>query len=505
MNDWSDVEWIERFHEDRLDESEVQAFARRLRTDPSFTRLYSAFLSDEVIFIRAIESLGLDGSVGVSRGGFALRLPNWDLSWAKWPASVVAVLMILFLSYSIIFGGGAEEVVATVDSAPADAVIRRDGERLPARTGVRLRSGDTLIAGGNQGLSLTYNDGTVLTMRPNCRATFKIKGQQKFLYVFSGMVMADVAVQAENLPMVMETPTATATVMGTSFTLAVSASDSRIDVRKGRVHFANTTGSEDLVHEGEFAIASPSRPVIAIVGRSVNPLDHSSFARWRQHAQFLREDPALLAYYDFQEEGTTPGRLTNRAHYSVRASRRDGKVRKAIWLDGRWPGKRAIYFSRYGYVDCGNGSVFDRASTQLTAFVWVRLKKFFDKPQFIFGRGNGLWRLEVTSIKTRKVRFICDGLKGKRTIQSRSAIDDDRWHLLVGVYNGENVRLYIDDTLEAEGAATGTLGSQRHPPLLIGSGSSEFEGWVDEAGVLDRALSEDEVIQMFRAGRVLEN
>ena len=91
MNDWFDVEWIERFHADRLDEEEIQAFARRLRTDPTFVRLYSAFLSDEVIFIRAIESLGLEGSVGVSRGGWAMRLPNLDLAWLKWPASVAAL------------------------------------------------------------------------------------------------------------------------------------------------------------------------------------------------------------------------------------------------------------------------------------------------------------------------------------------------------------------------------------------------------------------------------
>ncbi|MDX1564316.1 MAG: LamG-like jellyroll fold domain-containing protein [Phycisphaeraceae bacterium] len=503
MNDWSDLEWIENFHADQLGEEQVQAFARRLRTDPTFTRLYSNYLSDEVIFIRAIESLDLEGSVGASSGGLSLRLPNWNLQWVRWPVSAFAALLLVVLIWSLVSTGRPDRVMATLDSASADAVIRRDGKRLPARAGVRLRSGDTLIGGSNRGMTLTYNDETVLTLRPNCRATFKVKGIQKHLFVHAGMVLADVTPQPNDQPMVIKTPTSTATVVGTTFTILVTASDSRIDVTKGRVHFANTTGSEDLIHAGEFAIASPRRPVIAQVAPGARPDDQDAAQRWHRFSESFRREASLIAYYDFQEPGTNPKRLTNRAIHSVQPEDRNGRIHSATWVQGRWPGKRALYFSEYGHVRCGRDSEFNRVRDQLTVFAWIRIKKFSKKPQFIFGRGNRSWKLSISGDNRRTVEFFCMGLEKNDRLRSRVRVDDNRWHLLVGVFDGAKIKLYIDGMLDVEREARGRVRPSKDPVTIGRGGPDRFDGWVDEAGLLDRAFSDGEILNLFRAGRVV--
>lgn len=81
------------------------------------------------------------------------------------------------------------------------------------------------------------------------------------------------------------------------------------------------------------------------------------------------------------------------------------------------------------------------------------------------------------------------------------------WFMVSATYDGQKIRLYIDGVLREEQAITGYTGNGYD--LLIGSGEFAWEGggaqrlWqglIDEPRMYNRALSEAEVEQLYRAG-----
>jgi hypothetical protein len=63
--------------------------------------------------------------------------------------------------------------------------------------------------------------------------------------------------------------------------------------------------------------------------------------RWQAYSRELRKDPSLVAYYDFQMKGDNCSLLPN---LSAAGSALDGRVKSGEWVDGRLPGKMALYF-----------------------------------------------------------------------------------------------------------------------------------------------------------------
>ncbi|WP_406113343.1 LamG domain-containing protein [Streptomyces sp. NBC_01014] len=77
------------------------------------------------------------------------------------------------------------------------------------------------------------------------------------------------------------------------------------------------------------------------------------------------------------------------------------------------------------------------------------------------------------------------------------------WHHVAGVYDGEQVRIYIDGTAHATRSATGGITSSTNTPVVVGNcpadSSRRFSGSVDEARIYARALSAAEIDAQYRA------
>jgi hypothetical protein len=73
---------------------------------------------------------------------------------------------------------------------------------------------------------------------------------------------------------------------------------------------------------------------------------------------------------------------------------------------------------------------------------------------------------------------------------------DNRWHHIVGVYDGLALRLYVDKVEEVATPASGPIGDSAAKPLRLGDftgGGFPFAGALDEVAVYDYALSNDQV------------
>lgn len=146
-----------------------------------------------------------------------------------------------------------------VEAAPAVARIEKAYGSVTGGPGHELRAGDSLGVGRESAAWVKYPDGTRLEIVADTEAgPFAAKG----LTLTRGVLTADVARQPANAPFVISTPHAEATVLGTAFTVAVTAAWTRLEVREGRVRLSRSGGSVD-VRAGYFAVAAPGLDLTA--------------------------------------------------------------------------------------------------------------------------------------------------------------------------------------------------------------------------------------------------
>lgn len=160
-----------------------------------------------------------------------------------------------------------EPPLARVVAASPDVQVERGAGKSAAAAGFALRAGDTIRVPLNGWARLRYEDATSLHVGPDTLLTIEGEGlplDPKRVRVKRGVVSADVSRQPADRPMMLSSPHATATVVGTVLTLAVGGDSTRIVVRSGRVGFSRADGEGSVdVSGGEAATATRGRPIAA--------------------------------------------------------------------------------------------------------------------------------------------------------------------------------------------------------------------------------------------------
>jgi Concanavalin A-like lectin/glucanases superfamily len=90
------------------------------------------------------------------------------------------------------------------------------------------------------------------------------------------------------------------------------------------------------------------------------------------------------------------------------------------------------------------------------------------------------------------------------TLYGVSNVVDDRWHFVIGTYDGTTARIYIDGILENAAALNGALFSSP-APLNIGAigadgstaAAAQHYGRIDEAFITNDVLSEDQIRNLY--------
>jgi hypothetical protein len=83
---------------------------------------------------------------------------------------------------------------------------------------------------------------------------------------------------------------------------------------------------------------------------------------------------------------------------------------------------------------------------------------------------------------------------------SKSLLNDDKWHLIAGTYDGKEVKVYIDGEEEASNAAAGPF---KTGPKYIGSRDDKqeaFTGLIDEIAFFNVALSDADMKTIADSG-----
>ena len=156
---------------------------------------------------------------------------------------------------------------------------------LASRT-VIPKSGDSIRAGDATSATVTFADGTILHLEPGAEirlesVTTPPRHGGKQLKLISGSISATVAKQPPGLPLLIQTPHALVTVVGTEFDLTVDTNQTQLEVEHGLVDFSGTGSTNPLaVAAGELAVATKGLPQAQRLARNPYFWPFSSDSPW---------------------------------------------------------------------------------------------------------------------------------------------------------------------------------------------------------------------------------
>jgi RHS repeat-associated protein len=187
--------------------------------------------------------------------------------------------------------------------------------------------------------------------------------------------------------------------------------------------------------------------------------------------------------------GTNNGTLQEGAGFT------DGMVGQAFSVDGV-----------SSYVSIPNSPSLDAFTSTITIELWLKSDQFYSDWAGIVTKGNSSWQLQATpgaNTVDFNISVSAGSLSGSRNV------NDGQWHHVAAVYDGTNMFLYVDGTLDVSQPATGFI-PQNNDPLCIGANAKAyvnscncnelgyfFNGLIDEVSIYNRALSSNEIAAIY--------
>ena len=207
----------------------------------------------------------------------------------------------------------------------------------------------------------------------------------------------------------------------------------------------------------------------------------------------------LVLYYSFdRDEGDRVTDLSGSGH--------DGTVRGAKWArDGRIGGAYE-FDGRSTYIEVPHSPSLN-IKTQITVCAWIQIGQIPGYgwwPAIVEKRsaashlgGYGLLQYSEQS----RMEFEFPALHPDRTAITKTSLPLNTWVHVAGTYDGKETRIYVNGSLDvtvrsdiskeiAESTSNVFIGRRSYEPVF-------FKGSIDEVMIFDRALSAEEIKQIY--------
>ena len=173
----------------------------------------------------------------------------------------------------------------------------------------------------------------------------------------------------------------------------------------------------------------------------------------------------------------------------------DGEVSGAKWAEGKFGGALEFEPPHVVRVEPSDSLNF---KDQMTIATWVYMNKGVSDTAI---RRNGSYLLEVQSATERVpggyVFGIWSGGGFTGGVWGKTVIDPEKWYHIVGLYDGSEMKLYVDGTLESAVKQGGDV--DQAGELLFGTfGGEKFIGRLDEIVFFDRGITEAEIAALMK-------
>lgn len=315
--------------------------------------------------------------------------------------------------------------------------------------------------------------------------------------------------------------------LGTEFAVDVS-SDGRSDVHvfEGEVELYLADGKREPSHkevllggnamlwsaEGKktprAAIPESFTSFAAIRDREQSASE-KRFENWRRRNEQMRNDPRVVAHYDFQaEDAILPDGSVSEAH---------GTIVGCEWTTGRWPGKQALEFKRPGdRVRIDVPGKFD----SLTIAAWVRVDALPSRLQSLlltdgFEVGHLHWQIggprgdlrisaRISQADHRNARYVSPPVFTPRQLGVWNHVCstyDRATQTVTHSFNGRRVfskPFRVDQPIQIGMAEIGNWVVPKRPKSLA---IRNFVGRMDELTIWNASLDEREIVDVYEASR----
>lgn len=146
------------------------------------------------------------------------------------------------------------------------------------------------------------------------------------------------------------------------------------------------------------------------------------------------------------------------------------------------------------FIDCGSDSSLDITS-EITMALWFNVESFSRSWETFIARGDDSYRMGRGPGDGNGTHMAAIG-----NFNGPTVVTDGQWHLLVGVYDGSNMIIYLDGVEDARMADTGLINISSYK-FYIGENAQQtgrnLGGLIDEVRLYDRAFTPDDVKELY--------
>jgi len=212
----------------------------------------------------------------------------------------------------------------------------------------------------------------------------------------------------------------------------------------------------------------------------------------------------LLLNFD---QGISNGSANNETVYDMSVYGNDGTVYGANWTVGRVG--QALSFDGDGdYVDCGKDESLDMGSGDFTITAWIKLtadgiNTIAGKKGSNYGKSPGY----MLTVDDGVLKFTMGDGSNSFISSGFAGVNDGQWHFVAGIRNGNTAYVILDEQSKSDDcSAIGNVNNDRN--FYVGQKGyigNYFNGTIDEVRIYNRALSEEEIKQLYKLTNKVHN
>jgi hypothetical protein len=164
-------------------------------------------------------------------------------------------------------------------------------------------------------------------------------------------------------------------------------------------------------------------------------------------------------------------------------------------INGATPGA-AHFDGQNDYIHVANNDILNFEDA-ISLLFWISIDEFLEHEQYPISHGNWDHRYKV-SISDQRYRFTLNTSAGITDLDTETDAVPGEWHHIAAVYDGSDMEIWIDGSLDAFTSASGTMNKTTYDlsfgQYLPGVNDANFFGSLDELCIYDFAFSPEQIL-----------
>lgn len=247
-------------------------------------------------------------------------------------------------------------------------------------------------------------------------------------------------------------------------------------------YFENVREISDIL-----AVRSEANELLGVADRNFNPSDWPELPRNESLVLLLHFNNDTRDYSGLGNNGTAIG-----ANCSSVIS---GRFFSACSFDGI-----------DDFINITNSESINITGSSITLEAWVNMKDAAKNNQRILTKGNNANDIQLDLRFDGTTGRLLFGLKNSTRVtnlSSATALSNNVWYHITAVYDGTNMKIYLNGGEDASTTQTGAIVGTTLPIILgahSGASPEYLNGSIDEVAIYNRSLSASEVEEHFHRG-----